>query len=158
MVGILSRGSSIIVTGNGLVLLKLDKIKNNIFNLNQLVYFICLLHLKWLLGTIEQGLNKLAIANGLIQYNKSLLEVCHIFLEGMALLIVFLISFPSLFSAQIFHKVVKHLSFKLLKSLNRSREIQLHLLVMFSQIIRHFLSQPSLINGHYLGVYEEKVA
>ena len=146
------------VTGDGLALLKLDKIEDDIFDLSWLVYFICPLYLKWLLSAVEQGLDELAVADGPVQCNGSLLEVCCVFLEGVAPLTVFLVLFPSLFSAQIFCEVIEHPPFKLLESLNGSREVQLHLLVVFSQIIGCFLGQLSLINGHYLGVCGEKIA
>lgn len=123
LIRILSEGLSAVMTGNSLALFKLDKIEDDIFNLSWLIHFICLLYLKWLLDTIEQGLNELAVANSPVQYNRSLLEVHHIFLEGVAPLMAFLVLFLSLFSAQIFYKVVEHPPFKLLESLDRSGEI-----------------------------------
>lgn len=158
MVGILSGGLSTVVTGNGLVLFKLDEIEDNIFNLSQLVCFICPLYLKWLLGAVEQGPDELTIADGPVQHNGSLLEVCCVFLEGVALLTALLVLFPSLFSAQIFYEVVEHPPFKLLESLNGSGEVQLHLLVVFSQMIRCFLGQTSFADGYHLGIHSEEVA
>lgn len=127
-----------IVTCYGLTLFKLNETENNIFNFCWLVCFVCLFYLERFLSTIEQSLNELAVADGSIQSHRGLFEISCVFLERTVSLTAPFILFPTLFSAQIFCKVVKDPSLEMIKGVDRTGKVYFDLIIVFHQPIRCF--------------------